>query len=108
VLKHPVGHSKFKLIFAPTMIHHVDEVNSFSVDIADCDCDSCVDVRSSLRLQQYATIELNIDVGSDRLTQRLTPKEALELSEILRIYSTELSALSEEMGEDDTLPEEYA
>jgi len=108
VLKHPIGHSKFKLIFAPSMIHHVDEVNSFSVDIDDCDCDSCVDVRKSLRIQQYATIELNIDVGSERLTQRLTPEEAMEISEILRIYSTELSALSEEMGEDNTLPEEYA
>ena len=108
MLIHPMAHKRFKLIFPAVSATHTDHENAFGVDIDDCDCDTCEQDRAALMIQQYATIELNIDVGAKRITQRLTPEEALELSDLLRIYCTELTALAEEMAEEDGFPEECA
>lgn len=108
MLIHPMAHKRFKLIFPAVSGSNAGSENTFDVDIDDCDCASCEQQRADLMIQQYATIELNIDVGRKRITQRLTPEEAMELSELLRIYSTELTSLAEEMAEENNFPEEYA
>lgn len=84
MLRHEAGHSVIDPIFASTS--HQDETPDcfIAIDIDDCDCKFCVQERGPIPM--YSTISLGMVAGKQRISQRLTAKEAKRIADTLLKY----------------------
>ena len=85
MLRHEAGHLVIDPVFAS--ISHCDETPDcfIAIDIDDCDCEFCVQERGPIPM--YATISLGLVAGKQRISQRLTAKEAKRIADTLLKYS---------------------
>jgi hypothetical protein len=93
VLRHEAGHSVIDPVFA-SISHRTEKPDCFiAIDIDDCDCEFCVEDRGPITM--YATISLGLVAGKQRISQRLTAKEAKRIANTLLSYAQVIEDVSE-------------
>lgn len=93
MLRHEAGHLVIDPVFAS--ISHRDETPDcfIAIDIDDCDCEFCVEDRGPIPM--YGTISLGLVAGKQRISQRLTAKEARRIADTLLSYAQVIEDVSE-------------
>ena len=103
---HELGHFAVQSIFLPHMATG-DREHHFSIDIDDCPCEEC-EARRAGHILPFSTIEITVVVDRKQITQRLTPEEALKLSEKLKEFAEFVGTLNEDIHNEENPLEEYA
>lgn len=92
-MRHEAGHSVIDPVFA-SISHRAEKPDCFiAIDIDDCDCEFCVEDRGPIPM--YATISLGLVAGKQRISQRLTAKEAKRIANTLLSYAQVIEDVSE-------------
>ena len=92
-MRHEAGHLVIDPVFA-SISHRDEKPDCFiAVDIDDCDCEFCVQERGPIPM--YATISLGLVAGKQRISQRLTAKEARRLADTLLSYAQVIDDVAE-------------
>jgi len=91
VLRHEAGHLVIDPVFA-SIAHRDDDADCFiAIDIDDCDCKPCSDDRGPIPI--YSTISIGLVAGKNRISQRVTAKEAKKIAKTLLQYAQIIEAM---------------
>lgn len=84
-MRHEAGHLIIDPVFA-SISHRGETPDCFiAIDIDDCDCEFCIQERGPITM--YSTISLGMVAGKQRISQRLTGKEAKRIANTLLKYA---------------------
>ena len=92
-MRHEAGHLVIDPVFA-SISHRDEKPDCFiAIDIDDCDCEFCVQERGPIPM--HATISLGLVAGKQRISQRLTAKEARRIADTLLSYAQVIDDVAE-------------
>ncbi len=92
MLRHEAGHLVLDPVFA-SIAHRDDDADCFiAIDIDDCDCDLCSKDRGPIPI--YSTVSIGLVAGKNRISQRVTAKEAKKIAKTLLDYAKIIESMS--------------